>query len=219
MLTINVSLEASKHKQAKEIRDLRRRLRESRLVLPPRAFRSLRASDGPEVEEEESEDEDEEEEGDSELGNGAGMGKADETFLRVRGLLESLLESGRRALESKTEDFVEKKGGTRVLHEIEARPWRDRKFSQEHDMHVSSDPDAHATDVLDDGSLTTNDESYLVNSLPPSRPSSRGPLETIQNSSFQSEDEVEALVSMMGASMSALSIAHSSSPATVGIAI
>ena len=44
LLAINASLEAAKHKQAKEIRDLRRRLRETRLSLPPRVYKELRSS-------------------------------------------------------------------------------------------------------------------------------------------------------------------------------
>ncbi|OCH86668.1 hypothetical protein OBBRIDRAFT_890344, partial [Obba rivulosa] len=45
LLAINSSLEATKHKQAREIRDLKRRLRESRLVLPPPAFRAAQADE------------------------------------------------------------------------------------------------------------------------------------------------------------------------------
>lgn len=41
LLAINTILEADKHRMAKEIRDLRRRLREQRLSMPPQAFRAL----------------------------------------------------------------------------------------------------------------------------------------------------------------------------------
>lgn len=41
LLAINAILEAEKHRMQKEMRDLRRRLREQRLSLPPAAFRAL----------------------------------------------------------------------------------------------------------------------------------------------------------------------------------
>ena len=44
LLAINSSLESTKHRQAKEIRELRRRLRESILVLPPVAYRAAQSS-------------------------------------------------------------------------------------------------------------------------------------------------------------------------------
>ena len=44
-MAINTMLEATKARQAKEIRDLRRKLRETRLILPPRAFAAIRTSE------------------------------------------------------------------------------------------------------------------------------------------------------------------------------
>ncbi|KIY50410.1 hypothetical protein FISHEDRAFT_57262 [Fistulina hepatica ATCC 64428] len=41
LMAINASLETTRFQQAKELRDLRRKLRESRLMLPPRAYRVL----------------------------------------------------------------------------------------------------------------------------------------------------------------------------------
>ena len=41
LLAINAMLETDKHRLSKEIRDLRRRLREQRLSLPPQAYRAL----------------------------------------------------------------------------------------------------------------------------------------------------------------------------------
>ena len=64
LLSINSTLEATKHRQAKEIRELRRKLRESRLVLPPSAFKAVKSSiteDERTVEEELEENEEEEE--------------------------------------------------------------------------------------------------------------------------------------------------------------
>ncbi|CAK5280331.1 unnamed protein product [Mycena citricolor] len=112
LLTINASLEQTKHRQAKEIRDLRRKLRESRLVLPPRDFRKLDEPE-PELEEEESSDSEEEEE-ENEADN-----TKDEGYRRVKAILETLLESGRRALESTPKDFPEPVKITKVLSAYE----------------------------------------------------------------------------------------------------
>ena len=126
LLSINSTLEATKHRQAKEIRDLRRKLRESRLVLPPSAFKAVKSSiteDERTVEEEPAENEEEEEEDEEE--QAVVEGKTDETYRRVRSLIERLIDQGKRALETKPEDLVEStKGGTKVLHEVEARTWR-----------------------------------------------------------------------------------------------
>ena len=120
-LTVNAMLESTKARQAKEIRDLRRRLRESRLVLPPRAYIALEEADpleetgGDEAEEEDS-DEDE---------NDVTQDQADETYARVRMLLDGLLTSAKTALETKPESPNAKSGRTsmpiRVLnvHEVE----------------------------------------------------------------------------------------------------
>ncbi len=117
LLAINSSLEATKHRQAKEIRDLRRRLRESRLVLPPPAYRAVQSSLGKEEEEEEEDDDDDNDE--------IEPPRPEETYNRVKSILELLLEQGRKALESKPEDhLVSSKGGTKVLSEEEARTWR-----------------------------------------------------------------------------------------------
>lgn len=122
LLAINSSLEATKHRQAKEIRDLRRKLRESRLILPPQAYRAVKSSDGPEVNIEEDDEDDEESEGEEES---VVEGKTDGAYRRVKGLIETLLEEGRRALEAKPEDLVPGgKGGAKVLSEEEARTWR-----------------------------------------------------------------------------------------------
>ncbi|KAI0348265.1 hypothetical protein BDW22DRAFT_1436298 [Trametopsis cervina] len=128
LLAINSSLEAQKHRQAKEIRDLRRKLRESILVLPPRAYRAAKSSlteTGALVQDEELEDDEEDEEVDEVEEKEVLQGKNDESYRRVMTLLEALLESGRRALESKPEDFTGTgTGGAKVLSEEEARPWR-----------------------------------------------------------------------------------------------
>lgn len=87
LLTINASLEAAKARQASEIRELRRKLRQARLALPPRSYKLLAGDDqGLEENNEEdgeSTDVDEEE---------------DESFQRIKHILDDLLISGRKAL-------------------------------------------------------------------------------------------------------------------------
>jgi hypothetical protein len=88
LLAINATLEATKHRQANEIRDLRRKLRESRLVLPPPAFRAIKSSLGPE---DVADDEDEDEDGTTTDGDGS---EHDATFTRVKGILRTSLKAG-----------------------------------------------------------------------------------------------------------------------------
>lgn len=106
LTAINSVLEATRHRQAKEIRELRRKLRESRLVLPPSTYRTLKHE-----EEEEEEEEDEVSEDESDIVKGDGPGN--EGYQRVRLLLENLIETGKRALESTSSDFGTG-AGTRV---------------------------------------------------------------------------------------------------------
>lgn len=121
LLAINSSLEATKHRQAKEIRDLRRKLRESILVLPPPAYRAAKSSLATDntLEDEVEEDDPEEEE------EAVIEGTTDEAYKRVKSIIEALLESGRKALETTPDDFKSPgKGITKVLSEEEARTWR-----------------------------------------------------------------------------------------------
>ncbi|KAI0828873.1 hypothetical protein BC628DRAFT_1174581 [Trametes gibbosa] len=168
LLAINSSLEATKHKQAKEIRDLRRKLRESRLILPPPAYRAVKSSL---THDDEQDDEDEEEEGD---GEDADLieGKEDEPYRRVKVMVEGLLESCRRALESKPEDFMEvpRSGAAKVLTEEEVRNWR-------------GDNDTETRSTLD-----PDEVSFMASRpLTPSRVAV-----PISDDGLESEDEVEA---------------------------
>ncbi|KAI0800617.1 hypothetical protein C8Q74DRAFT_1364324 [Fomes fomentarius] len=126
LLAINATLEATKHRQAKEIRELRRKLRESRLILPPPTFRAVKSSlTHDDTAEEDEEDEEEDDEDDEEENQAIVEGKADEAYRRVKIMIDTLLDSGRRALESKPEDFVGTgKGGAKVLTAEEVRSWR-----------------------------------------------------------------------------------------------
>ena len=123
LLAINAALETTKHKQANEIRELRRKLRESRLMLPPRAFRAIKSSLGPE---DVADDEDIDDDGkDDDDGDGDGDDdEHDETYSRIKGILEDLLEMGRRALRAEPRDFEKQGSGVKVLSAEEVRSWR-----------------------------------------------------------------------------------------------
>ncbi|KAL4070694.1 hypothetical protein J3A83DRAFT_3243873 [Scleroderma citrinum] len=115
LLAINASLETAKNRQAKEIRDLRRKLRESRLILPPPTFMALKSSfpchDGNDDQDGDDDDNEDVE------------GAEDEGFERVRCLLDALIQTGQRALESTPEDFRD--NSAKVLNADELRWWRD----------------------------------------------------------------------------------------------
>jgi len=135
LMVINASLEAAKHRQAKEIRDLRRRLRESRLILPPKAYRLVTGQAGnSSFDADLDDDEDEEDEDTDEIGTLDVEKINDEGFKRCRNLLETLLEDGRQALASKPEDFeVEPRSATKVLHAEELRSEADPDEQDGHD--------------------------------------------------------------------------------------
>ncbi|KAG1904759.1 uncharacterized protein F5891DRAFT_756863 [Suillus fuscotomentosus] len=164
LLLINASLETTKNRQAKEIRDLKRKLRESRLILPPRAFRAVESLAHEEEEEEEGDDGDDSEEGED---------GPDEAYARVKDMLEGLLESGRKALERTSDDFRQHLSA-KVLNADEVRSWRDS--GQEFDT------------VLDDHGRGDNAEIQVTVHLSPSHvavPDS--------DADDLSEDEVERL--------------------------
>ncbi|KAJ7459156.1 hypothetical protein B0H11DRAFT_2242726 [Mycena galericulata] len=130
LLAINTTLEQTKHRQAKELRELRRKLRESRLILPPRAFRAVKSSlDHDDTADEDDDDEDEDEDDDEEEGKskggdadgdkGKGAQKDDATYRRVKALLDGLLEAGRRALATTPQDFPEPVKVAKVLSAYE----------------------------------------------------------------------------------------------------
>jgi len=117
LLAINASLETTKHRQATEIRELRRKLRESRLMLPPPTFRAIKSSLGPE---DVADDEDIDEDGnDDDEDDGH-----DETYTRIKSILDDLLETGRRALRADPRDFEKQGSGVKVLSAEEVRSWR-----------------------------------------------------------------------------------------------
>lgn len=120
LMVINASLEAAKHRQAKEIRDLRRKLRESRLILPPKAYRLVTSDTSFDAEVDDDDEEDEDDADDIDTLNVEKI--KDEGFKRCLTLLDTLLDNGRRALAAKPEDFVVSSGSaTKVLHAEELR--------------------------------------------------------------------------------------------------
>ena len=178
LLAINAQLEANKHKQAKEIRELRLKLRESRLVLPPRIYKQVNSPNDEEnlLDDEEADDP---EEGEREIQDedalaeeGAKMGKEDEHFNRVRLMIDSLLESGRQALATKAEDFAPPTGTTKVLHEVEARSWRDGRRGSDLNARLIGDRDYSDEVSIDDTFVTAAD--YGDETVPSRRVSAAG---------------------------------------------
>ncbi|KAF5388512.1 hypothetical protein D9757_004715 [Collybiopsis confluens] len=164
LLAINSSLEATKHRQAKEIRDLRRKLRESRLILPPRTYRAVTSDDNnAKVQDDDDDDDDEEEEDNVE---------EDQTYMRIRLRLDEMIESAKIALATKPGDYTDVKGSAKVLNEQEVRVWR-------------GGGDAGDTSLL----LEVDEDER--NDHPSTGVSSSSPPETTEE--ITSEDEVEAL--------------------------
>lgn len=197
MLTINSQLEANKHKQAKEIRELRRKLRESQLALPPRVYRELKASNDVEEGDRDDDDPEEQEEvGDEEArmkAEAIELGKDDELFERVRLIIDGLLEDGKSALALKVEDVAPPKGAAKVLHEVEARTWRDGA-----DSGTLTPAGAEAVDDISFDEIVSSsdfgDEVVL---------SKRGDNSRSYNDSTRSEREVEKLIGNLRSSLSA----------------
>lgn len=138
LLVINASLEATKHRQAKEIQELKKKLRESRLILPPRTYRALSSQDPAEEEEEEVEEEEE--------GSDAEDTAGDEIYKRVKLILDTLLVSGRAALETEPKDFPEGgKGAAKVLSPEEQRDYHgeNEPDQDEHGSSSSAPPPEH----------------------------------------------------------------------------
>ena len=90
-------------------------------MLPPRAFHAIKSSLGPE---DVADDEVTDEDGDEDDDGGDGNEHHDATFGRVKGILEDLLESGRRALRAEPSDFERQGGSVKVLSAEEVRSWR-----------------------------------------------------------------------------------------------
>ncbi|KAJ4464138.1 hypothetical protein C8R41DRAFT_132329 [Lentinula lateritia] len=169
LLAINSTLEATKHRQAKEIRELRRKLRESRLILPPHTYRAVTSNDTETLALPEEDDEEEDEEEEETHGN-------DQTYMRIRIRLDEMIQSAQKALTTNYTDFAEMKGPTKVLSEQEVRDWR-------------------GSEDVGDVSLVLEDEDERNEVLLMRAPSRNGEM-GIQDSDSDgttSEDEVEAM--------------------------
>jgi len=172
LLAINSTLETTKHRQAKEIRDLRRKLRESRLILPPRAFRAVKSK----LDHDDTASEDDEDENSESL-----EGTEDEVYTRVKAIIDGLIETGKGALELKPKDFLEGgKGGAKVLHAEDVRIWRNSG-------ELSEDEEGH------------NHGSGLDDGISSSRPLSPSHV-AVPHGDISSEGEVEAMTSIILAS-------------------
>ncbi|KAF9074887.1 hypothetical protein BDP27DRAFT_88762 [Rhodocollybia butyracea] len=167
LLAINSTLEATKHRQAKEIRELRRKLRESRLILPPHTFRAVTSKDSDVVVLDDEDDDDEDEDEDA--------GKEDQAYMRIRIRLDEMIESAKTALTTKTTDFMDIKGPTKVLSEEEVRDWREGDGEVAGDMSMLTEVDE-------------DEQNGLQSFRTPSRNTG-----TQQSEDITSEDEVEAM--------------------------
>ena len=158
LMAINASLEKTKNKQAKEIRELRRKLRESRLILPPHAYRTADHDDTADEDDREDEDDDDAEETE----------ETDDVFLRLKAIVENLLESGRRALET---NFGGVGCAAKVLSAEEARSWRRNSLvDDDHELDQPPSPSRIAVPDSDDDDDTPLDDEDMISSSGPQSP-------------------------------------------------
>lgn len=155
LLAINATLEATKHRQAREIRELKRKLRESRLILPPRAYLAVKSSLDPAEVADDEEDVDEEEQDVED--------DKDESYERIKLLVDNLLKSGQRALEKHAKDFSESgKGGAKVLTAEEVMDWHQGTGEDDDSEHDHDDDERHTQDISFDDNIN---EQAANNSL------------------------------------------------------
>ncbi|KAF9486593.1 hypothetical protein BDN70DRAFT_23331 [Pholiota conissans] len=203
LLSINASLEATKHRQAKEIQELRRRLREARLILPPRAFRASKDSTlsiytdadlGLDTASSSSDEEDEDEEENTD----DQKSKGDETYRRVKMLLGSLLKQGTAALEKDKEVLMGSRGGVaKVLSPEEVRDYHASGGQEDDDgdkesvslesrsINTSDDLQSEAEHTGEEDDIPTEAETSFE-SMDSDDPNA--------NMTMTSEDEVEAIL-------------------------
>lgn len=130
LLAINAMLEATKARQAKEIRELKRKLRETRLTLPPKAYAALRSSEAnssmdnlPDPVNADtsgaigsiSSDEDDEDE--------EGVPDPDPTFDRISHMLEAMLSHASEAVKQGMEPIVPEERMVKVLSAAEVESY------------------------------------------------------------------------------------------------
>ncbi|QRV80180.1 cytochrome P450 family protein [Ceratobasidium sp. AG-Ba] len=175
LLAINAMLEATKERQAKEIRDLRRKLRESRLVLPPKTFAALEESDPLKDSGSSS--------GSSENGNDTDGDvtqiQADETFDRVRQMLDQMMDGAKTALETGTVKLSEKASGgpsIRVLNKMDVHGEEgdeeedeEEEDEEEEESEESESEESEADDDSAMGDLSSIDGVSPMEEHPPIR--------------------------------------------------
>jgi hypothetical protein len=186
LLAINASLESTKHKQLTDIRELRRKLRESRLMLPPPTYRTLKSSLSPE---DMADDEDID---DDSNGDDGGDDEHDETYKRIKGILEDLLETGRRALRAEPRDFERQCSGVKVLSAEEVRSWRNNMGDDISSTHSAP------TDV-------DTDDEHLPQRNPPTASQAAAVSEDDSEKAPNRYDDEEAIV-MGGDEQNAMSL-------------
>lgn len=188
-MAINMSLEATKHRQAKEIRDLRRKLRETRLILPPRTYAEIKSSDGL-ADEEVSEEDEEDETSDVDDAHG------DEIYKRIKVIIENLLKSGEEALITPTSiDTDGSRNTTKVLTAAEVNDYHNNGSNELEEQDDNRSVGNHTV-----RSDSPNDEQFEHDSDAPEdetnaylRPGNdRGSM------SMTSEDEVEEMMHYSG---------------------
>lgn len=144
---INSILEATKVRQAREIRDLRRKLRESQLVLPPRTFKELQTThkdpDGDGDRSDPPGAESSEEDGEIE----------DPVFNKLKLMIEGMVIRGLHAVESKHE--VQGGSGVKVLSAAELE-----EYDPLRDSTRSLAPDE--LNLEDDDDCPGRDDEHLV---------------------------------------------------------
>ncbi|KZV89324.1 hypothetical protein EXIGLDRAFT_721507 [Exidia glandulosa HHB12029] len=123
LLSINASLEALKVRQQKEIWELRRKLRETRLALPPPVFASLKDKDEPVAALEEEEEDDEPEP------------DPDPMFERLNAIVQGLLDDAREAVAASV-------APVKVLSAHEVLAWEGRRKSAGGEDDDDEDADA-----------------------------------------------------------------------------
>ena len=100
-------------------------------------------------------------------------------------MLENLLDSGKRALDSTIADHSSPHTGTKVLHEVEARSWRNGGYvngASLVDVSINIDEGTTETDTEDEDNANNVKEEKFY-----SAPNS-------VNNSMRSEEEVEEMM-------------------------
>ena len=152
-------------------------------MLPPQTYRAIKSSLGPE-DMADDEDVDEDDEDNNDDGD-----EHDETYGRIKGMLEDLLETGRRALRTEPRDFGKQGSGVKVLSAEEVRTWRgdigddlssvhsaptDAETDDEHHLQRNDPTSSQAKDIKispskddDERTVEMGDDKHNAGSLPP----------------------------------------------------